>query len=73
MIKLGDEVHIGAGRRLRVLAVVPFEEEDESPFVGLLKVEAGIGNGRSGEPNALALAIAAPARETTLRGPRAAA
>jgi len=28
------------GRRFRVLAVVPFEEEDESPFVGLLQVEA---------------------------------
>jgi len=25
---------------LRVLDVVPFEEEDESPFVGMLKVEA---------------------------------
>jgi hypothetical protein len=25
---------------LRVLAVVPFEEEDESPSVGLLQVEA---------------------------------
>ena len=25
---------------LLVLAVVPFEEEDESPFVGLLQVEA---------------------------------
>jgi hypothetical protein len=24
----------------RVLAIVPFEEEDESPFVGLLQVEA---------------------------------
>jgi len=24
----------------RVLAVVPFEEEDESPFVGMLRVEA---------------------------------
>jgi len=23
-----------------VLAVIPFEEEDESPFVGLLQVEA---------------------------------
>ena len=31
---------IGAGRRYRVLDVVPFEEEHESPFVGLLKVEA---------------------------------
>jgi hypothetical protein len=26
--------------RFRVLEVVPFEEEDESPFVGLLQVEA---------------------------------
>jgi hypothetical protein len=28
---------------LRVLAVVPFEEEDESPFVGLLKIEVALG------------------------------
>ena len=28
------------GDRFRVLDVVPFEEEDESPFVGLLQVEA---------------------------------
>ena len=28
------------GRRYRVLDVVIFEEEDESPFVGLLQVEA---------------------------------
>jgi hypothetical protein len=27
-------------RRFRVLDVVAFEEEDESPFVGLLQVEA---------------------------------
>jgi hypothetical protein len=41
MIHLGDEIHLGAGdQRFRVLDVVPFEEEDESPFVGLLKVEA---------------------------------
>ena len=26
--------------RFRVLAVVPFDEEDESPFVGLLRAEA---------------------------------
>jgi hypothetical protein len=25
----GDEVHIGAGQRFRVLDVVPFKEEDE--------------------------------------------
>jgi hypothetical protein len=40
MIKPGEEIHLGAGQRVRVLAVVAFEEEDESPFVGLLQVEA---------------------------------
>ncbi|HEV8179993.1 MAG TPA: hypothetical protein VGP54_06810, partial [Gaiellaceae bacterium] len=35
-----EEILLGAGRRFRVLTVVPFEEEDESPFVGLLRVEA---------------------------------
>jgi hypothetical protein len=38
----GDEIHLGSGQRFRVLDVVPFEEEDESPFVGLLKVEANV-------------------------------
>jgi hypothetical protein len=33
-------VFFGGGRRFRVLDVVPFEDEDESPFVGLLRVEA---------------------------------
>jgi hypothetical protein len=32
---------LGAGQRFRVLGVVPFDEEDESPFVGLVQVEAG--------------------------------
>jgi hypothetical protein len=32
-------IHVGAGKRLRVLAVVPVEEED-SLYVGLLRVEA---------------------------------
>jgi hypothetical protein len=41
MIKPGEEILLGAGQRFRLLDVVPFEEEDESPFVGLLKVEAG--------------------------------
>jgi hypothetical protein len=36
----GDEIHFGAGQRFRVIDVVPFAEEDESPFVGLLQVEA---------------------------------
>ncbi len=40
MIHVGDEVHLGAGQRFRVVDVVPFDEEDESPFVGLLQVEA---------------------------------
>ena len=35
----GDEIHVGAGQRFRVLDVVPFDEEDKSPFVGLLQVE----------------------------------
>jgi hypothetical protein len=39
-IKPGEEIHLGAGQRFRVLDAVPFEEEDESPFVGLLQVEA---------------------------------
>jgi hypothetical protein len=35
-----SEILLGAGKRFRVLDVVPFEEEDESPLVGLLQVEA---------------------------------
>jgi hypothetical protein len=40
MIHPGDEIHLGAGQRFRVIDVVPFEEEDESPFVELLQVES---------------------------------
>jgi hypothetical protein len=40
MLKPGEEIFVGNGRRLRVLAAVSFEEQDESPFVGLLQVEA---------------------------------
>ena len=39
MIHLGDEIHLGAGQRFRVLDVVAFDEEDGAPFVGMLKVE----------------------------------
>ena len=39
MIKPGEEIRVGNGRRFRVLAVVPFEEAHESPLVGLLQVE----------------------------------
>jgi hypothetical protein len=40
MIKPGEEIIAGANQRFRVLDVVAFEEADESPFVGLLQVEA---------------------------------
>jgi hypothetical protein len=33
-----EEILVGNGRRFRVLDIVPFGEEDESPFVGLLQV-----------------------------------
>jgi hypothetical protein len=35
-----NPILVGADRRFRVLDVVRFEEEDESPFAGLLQVEA---------------------------------
>jgi hypothetical protein len=38
-IRLGQDI-LFAGGRFRVVDVVVFEEEDESPFVGLLMVEA---------------------------------
>ena len=40
MIKPNEEILVGNGRRFLVIDVVPFEEEDETPFVGMLKVEA---------------------------------
>jgi hypothetical protein len=39
-INAGEEIHGSGGQRLRVLAVVIFEEEGESPLVGMLQVEA---------------------------------
>jgi hypothetical protein len=39
MIKPGEEIFLDASQRFRVLDVVQFQEEDESPFVGLLQVE----------------------------------
>jgi hypothetical protein len=39
-IKPGEEIFLGPGRRLRVLDVIPVEEED-APYVGFLKVEPG--------------------------------
>ena len=40
MIKPGEEIIAGSNQHFRVVDVVLFEEEDESPFVGLLQVEA---------------------------------
>jgi hypothetical protein len=41
MIHLGDEIHLDAGQRFRVIDVVPFEEEDESLFVGYSRSRQG--------------------------------
>jgi hypothetical protein len=40
MIKPGEEIFLDGGRPFRVLDVVPFNEEEESPFVGMLEAEA---------------------------------
>jgi hypothetical protein len=40
MIYPDEEIIAGANQRHRVVDVVPFDEEDESPFVGLLQVAA---------------------------------
>ena len=40
MISAGEEIHGSGGQRLHVVAVVSFDEEDESPFTGLLQVRA---------------------------------
>jgi hypothetical protein len=39
-VKIGEELFFGGGRSVRVVDVVVFDEEDESPFTGLLQVEA---------------------------------
>jgi hypothetical protein len=36
----GEEILLGTGRPVRVVDVIPFDEADESPFVGLLQVES---------------------------------
>ena len=40
MIYPDEEIIAGDHQHFRVLDIVPFEEEDESRFVGLLRVEA---------------------------------
>ena len=37
---VGEELFFGGGRRFRLIDVLIFEDDDESPFVGLLQVEA---------------------------------
>jgi hypothetical protein len=37
---LPPNAEAGSDERFRVIDVVPFDEEDDSPLVGLLKVEA---------------------------------
>jgi hypothetical protein len=39
MIHVGEEIIADKNQRFRVVNVVLFEEEDDSPFVGLLQVE----------------------------------
>ena len=39
MIHPGEEIIAGANEHFRVLDVAPFEETDESPFVGMLRLE----------------------------------
>jgi hypothetical protein len=41
LVKPGEIILTGAGRKLRVIDVLPLE--DESPFVGMLRVEAAQG------------------------------
>jgi hypothetical protein len=39
LVEPGETILTGDGRKLRVLDVVPIDEEEGSPYVGLLKVE----------------------------------
>jgi len=40
LIKPGETIWTGDGRKLRVVNVVPTRSEDDSPYVGLLRVES---------------------------------
>ena len=40
MIHAGEEIIACSNEHYRVIDLVTFDEEDDSPFVGLLKVEA---------------------------------
>jgi hypothetical protein len=62
MIRSGEEILFGGGRRYTVLDVVQFEEEDESPFVGL--------SYRSRRPSATASPVLETYAHTDLRPAR---
>jgi hypothetical protein len=38
LLEPGETIVLGVGRKVRVVDVIPIEEED-SPFVGLLRIE----------------------------------
>jgi hypothetical protein len=38
-VKVGEELFFRGGRRFGVVDVILFDEENDSPFVGLLQVE----------------------------------
>ena len=40
MIQAGVEIIAGSNQHFRVVDIVPLDEEDELPFVGLLKVKS---------------------------------
>jgi hypothetical protein len=40
MVQPDEEIIAGNNQHFRATAVVPFDEDDESPFVGMLQVEA---------------------------------
>jgi hypothetical protein len=50
MIKPGEEILFGGGRRFRVVDVARFEEEDGSPFAELLQVKGGVAHFREDTP-----------------------
>lgn len=43
LINAGETIWAAGTKQFQVLDVVPFEEEDESPFVAMLRVEAAQG------------------------------
>jgi hypothetical protein len=42
LIKPGEEILLGGGNHFRVLVLVPFEENDDSPCVGLVAGRGGL-------------------------------